>query len=851
MKRALIAVLVLVAALGGGVAVTQPAQAASPGVGFGTWAPTSAYGWHGSMVVGGTHTYCIFPGRPLPTGDSSDHGVSFDAAGIDPQRLTAINMLVSTYGQTSDPVQAASVGWAVKAIANWDETLHHFGYPGDSLQGAVHWTFSALAPEHDRAVQDLAAAYYAEAMALPAGPASGSGSLAFTTLPDDPSRGTVAVVSDVPEAAGTVTLVNAVFADTGAVTREVVSGGVYDILAAPPAGETSYTVSGDGILRGGFLPAVRHVTTPGGQDTAGPAGRLEFPVAGADATPRETLFAPQVTTQVVSRYTPGGGYVDDVTFASAKGAWARSADGGYLPVTATATVYRTDTEPVTADDIPADAEAVGTLTVTTDATAGPTVPYLVESAWPLPGPGFYSAVWRVDGDEQPPQTRAAIEAGYRWVERFGERSQVTAVTDITSQAEPVVALGATMSDVVIVAGGVPATGLMVGSEVFRVPDGVAPADACTDAQRVWAADPVHLPAPGSASFTAPSVPDFGTYVWREWAKDADGALVHVGACGVANETTQAPPPAVTTRAQANVGLGGEAVDVATVSGPVPATGTTELTFDVYRSEGGDPEAACTPESLVATTAAVPVTAAGEVRSPAVRLHRAGTYFWVESLWHTPPEGERRLLARGACGLAEETTEVTQPTVVTAADTHAGVGAPYGDTATVAGLGDGVDAELVFSVFHGAEGAEPACTDATLETMTAAVPVTASGTYRSPEVRSETPGVKHWIAELRYRSAPEAEWEVVHRGGCGEEGETTRVQELAVTGPGADLVRTGAIAGLGTLAVGGFLAIIARRSRRRSRPVLPGAVPTGTPVTRREARRDTRGRPRFGGRAGTR
>jgi hypothetical protein len=821
MKRALLAFLAIAALVVGGIVISQPARAASPGAGFGTWAPTSTYGWHGSMIVGGVHTYCIFPGRPLPTGNSQDHGVSFDAAGLDPQRLTAINMLVSTYGQTDDPVQAASVGWAVKAIANWQETLHHFGYPGDSLQGAIHWTFSALAPEHDQAVQNLAAAYYTEAMGMPAAAASGSGSLEFTTPPDDPSRGTVTVHTDVADARGTVTLVNAVFADTGTADRgDAAAGATYDILAAPPAGETSYSVSGSGTLRAGFLPAVRHFTTPGGQDTAGPGGSLEFPVAGADAVPRETIFAPQVTTQVVSRYTSGGAYVDDVTFASARGPWARTADGGYVTITATATVYRTTSEPVTADEVPADAEDVGTLEATTDPTAGPTVPYRIESPWPLPGPGFYTAVWRIDGAEQPAETQATLDEGYTWVERFGEVSQVTLVTRVSSAAEPTVALGATMSDVVIVEGAVPSRGLDVTTDVFRVPEGTAAADACIPGNLVWAAAPVRVTAAGSTSFTAPSVPDFGTYVWRERATDADGTLVHEGACGVANETTQAPVPAVTTQAPATVGLGGEISDTAAITGPIPASGATEITFEVYRSPGGDPLTSCTPDTLVAATAATPVTGAGDVASPGVRLHEPGTYFWIEYLWHTPEGGERRLLTQGSCGLPNETTVVEQPAVTTTADERAGVDTPFADTALVTGLGDDVDAELVFSVFHVDAGAAPECTEGTLESTTAPVPVTGSGEYRSPDVRSDVPGTKLWIAELRYRPAPDAEPVVLHRGACGEAGESTRVDVLAATGPDvAGVMRLVAPGGLGALAVGGILGGLAliRRRRRASSP----------------------------------
>ncbi|MDQ1130887.1 hypothetical protein [Microbacterium sp. SORGH_AS_0888] len=813
MKRVLIALLLAATVVvGGAVVLTKSASAASPGAGFGAWEPVSAYGWHGSMRVNGIDTYCIFPGRPVPTGESVDHGLSFDAAGLDPQRLTAINMLVSRYGQTSDPVQAASVGWAVKAIADWDETLHTFGYPGDSLQGAIHWTFSALAPAQDQAVQDLAAAYYTEAMAQPAGPAQGSGRLEFTADAADSGRGTVTVHADVA-ARGTVTLENAVFADTGSPVREdATAGATYELIATPPSGAATYTVRGSGTLRGGFLPAVRYMTTPGGQDTAGPGGELEFPVAGEDATPRDIRFAPQISTQVVSRYVPGGRYIDDVSFSSAKGPWARTADGGYAPVSATASVYRTATEPQLADTVPADAEEVGALTVTTDVVGGPEVPYRVESEWQLPGPGFYTAVWRIEHDRQTAGTQAVLEPGYVWVERFGEVSQVTAVTAVSSAAEPVVAVGASMSDVVIVSGAVPSAGLDVSTEVFRVPDGVVAGDACTPENSLWRSESIRIHAAGSTSFTAPAVPDFGTYVWRERATDTEGVLVHEGLCGVEEETTRAPRPTVTTTAQASTGLGGEARDVATVAGPIPATGPTEITFDLYRSPGGEPAAACTPETLVTSTAAVTVIGPGEVASPGVRLHETGTYFWIERLWHGPAGGERTLLAEGTCGQPNETTVVTAPEVATVADERVAVGAPYADTATVTGLGEGADAELVFTVYR-SSGDAPVCTDETRETVTPPIAVTGPGEYRSPEVSSRDAGVRHWIAELRYRAAPTAEPLVVHRGTCGEAGETTRVDLLAATGPDAAVV--GGVAGVGGLSalILGGIALWVRHSHR--------------------------------------
>ncbi|KAA9131174.1 hypothetical protein [Microbacterium caowuchunii] len=829
MKRVLPALLIIAALVVAGLVATRPAQAASPGSGFGEWGPSTRFGWHGSMIVDGIHTYCIFPGLPLPTGESQDRGISADAAGLDPQRLTAINMLISTYGQTTDPVQAAGVGWAVKAIADRETALHTFGYPGDSLAGAVDWVFRHIAPAHSLAVQHLVETYYAEGMAMPVGAQTASGSLQFTTDASDPLLGTVTVIADQPDARGTLALEHAVFTDTGEATLEDARvGQAYALTATPGTGREPVTVRGSGTFQGGFRPAVHHFTTAGGQDTAGPAGRTEFPVAGEDATPRETTFAPVVTTQVAHRYIPSGRYVDDVTFLSARGAWPRTAEQGYLPVRATATLYRTDREPLLTPEVPADAEVVATLEATTDGAVGPTAPYRVESDEPLPGPGFYTAVWTIDADGQHAETIAALEEGYRWQEQFGEQTQITMLTAVSSQAEPVVAVGAPLTDDLIVSGVLPADGLHLTASVHRVPDGVAEADACTPENLLWAGpeQPVHITAPGRTRIEGPAAPDFGTYVWRERAVDAQGLLVHEGACGVEAETTRAPLPTVETRALAAVGWGGEATDTAIVTGPIPATGSTTLTFQLHRgTEGVAPADACTPDSLVADTSATPitVTAAGEFLSPGMRLHHPGAHYWIERLWYTPEGGEPRLLAEGACGLENETTMVERPGLTTRAVERAALDAPFHDSAVITGLGEGVDAEVVFTVFHTEADERPICTPANLETTTTAVPVTGAGEYRSPEVRSSTPGAKHWIAELRARVSPDAEPVVLHTGTCGEDGETTYVDVLAETGAATPPAPMRVVGGLGAVLVAAGL-LVAAGARRRPAPATSAATP---------------------------
>ena len=541
---------VIVALLAGPVLSAAPASAAERGTGFGTWAPVSPYGWHGSMLVNGVHTYCILPGLPLPTGPSVDHGVSGGAAGLSAEQLTRINHLVSTYGQTDDPVQAAAVGWAVKAVANWNETLRQFGYQGDSLAGVIDRVFSRLAPDHNAAVQERATALYDEAMRI--APTPPSGSLVFTVDPHDHRQGSVRVDTNAADAVGTVTLVDAVFTDTGDPTREGVTAGTdYAITTAPPAPGRAYTVSGTGRFTGGVAPAVRHITTAGGQDTAGPGGPATFDVSGADTAPRIPGFSPAITTQVATRYIPGGAFVDDVTVTVADGEWPRSSDGSPLPVSATAEVYRTTWEPVEPQpSVPADAEHVGSLSLVTGDQGGD-IAYRVSSDEELPGPGFYIAVWTITRDGQHPEVAAQLPADYAWTEAFGVRSQISVVPDVSSRAEPRVRVGDPMSDTVIVGDIVPAGGLSVSSAVFRAVDGVPPAEACTPETLFWESDAIAVSEPGEYRLTAPAPTEPGTYYWRERAVDTAGEQVHHGPCGLANETTiveevpPAPAPAPT------------------------------------------------------------------------------------------------------------------------------------------------------------------------------------------------------------------------------------------------------------------------------------------------------------------
>lgn len=410
--------LALVAVVGVPALAAAPAHAAERGTGFGTWAPLSWTGWHGSMRVGDVHTYCIHPGLPVATGTTTDHGETSDVNGLTPQQLVSINHLVTTYGQTDDPVQAAGVGWAVKAIVDRDTTLHSWGYEGDSLREAIADIMRRASPENSAVVQDRAERYLAEAQAIRV-PRVG-GTLTLTVDANDPTRGTVTADVD-PDATGGLHLEGAVFADSGSADRTgVTPGASYPILASPPANSDGrpYTVR----ARGAFTvraAAIRYFSTPGQQESAGPAGPVRFDLTAEDTAARPVRFSPRIQTHA---RLEDGRFVDEVQFSSGEGVWPRLADGTFVRIRARADVYRTGAFPAESPEVPRGLQPVARLELLTDPAIG-AGNYTTATEGPLPGPGVYTAVWRIDRADQDAETVPHLPGRFTWVERFATPAQ--------------------------------------------------------------------------------------------------------------------------------------------------------------------------------------------------------------------------------------------------------------------------------------------------------------------------------------------------------------------------------------------------------------------------------------------
>ncbi len=106
---------------------------------------------------------------------------------------------------------------------------------------------------------------------------------------------------------------------------------------------------------------------------------------------------------------------------ASEGVWPRHADGSFVTLFAAADVYRTGAYPAESAEIPANLAPVLQLELRTDPATG-AGSYEVASET-LPGPGVYTAVWRIDRTAQDAATAPHLPGDYRWQERFASPSQ--------------------------------------------------------------------------------------------------------------------------------------------------------------------------------------------------------------------------------------------------------------------------------------------------------------------------------------------------------------------------------------------------------------------------------------------
>lgn len=191
---------------------------------------------------------------------------------------------------------------------------------------------------------------------------------------------------------------------------------------------------------------------------------------------------------------------------------------------------------------------------------------------------------------------------------------------------------------------------------------------------------------------------------------------------------------------------------------------------------------CTAQPVFQETG-IAVAGPGKVSSSPVTVRTGGTIHWVERVYS---RGQQ--VHEGECGIANETTRINQPGVVTQAPPNLLIGEEAFDTATVSGvLLANAKYSLRFEAYRAPDEAVTeapgevvaSCTSENIVFRSERVPVTTVGEIRSPGF---TIGAEHgaqlwWVEtlEIDTGSGPE----VIHRGVCGLANETTRIGQPAI------------------------------------------------------------------------
>jgi hypothetical protein len=821
--RVLAAVAVVAVACLGAVAVPPAAAAATLGAGL-SYGGNPSNGYVGNYVVGGVYAYCIDPGMTWPLAASSDAGLvsaytsSGPAAGENAVALSSttlgkINYLVTTWGQTSDPLQAAAVAMAVATTANPAAYAAHTSPWGDqyysSYTSAGNWN----------TVKSLVAAYRAAAAAY--SPSSGTGTAGMSfTVDNNNYTGHLNITALSPSpASGTITLTNGVFTNgTPSLSGVFAVGQSIPVNGVPPAGATDYEISAVASFTapGGPAGNVHLWTTPGRQSVASPGSTSpsSFSATAHDPFDRTTTFAPVVTTQVPSVAVKMGDVPqDEITFSTTNftdvasgqtvnNPWPQTGGGAYFPLTARGTWYGPSSAPLSQSaTIPANMPVAGHTTVIMSTVAGPTTTYTATSDTPALEAGYYTWVWSINFTDQTAGTQFYLPDNYSFADEFGRASEgqfspsqltfgtqldnpvATRCNSITDTITPTLSGGAWLLDSGDVRVPVTLTGEVYWEQARPTQSPTAPGSA-THIGTVSAV--LGSPAPiTSPAFSVGCETGFMTVQWS--IKEADQPAQYRGLFsewsddyGIPAETVQVLGPSITTQALIT-GPGGIAQDVATVTGPIPAAGM-DIVWNGYLRPAFSNVAVCTPATLAFTSAdPTLVEVAGEYTSEVFSTPAdfVGSIDWVETV---TLHGGTEILHTGVCGAAGETSVSALPTVSTAPPVTVKAGTSAIDTLTVDGWVP-PSATAVVRLFKATKGATALVCDNTTQVGGDLGPIALTpgianaATYKSPASPALKAGSYGFVVQLLDQSGT-----VMAEGGCHDELFT--VQTLAFTGAGA-------------------------------------------------------------------
>ena len=330
---------------------------------------------------------------------------------------------------------------------------------------------------------------------------------------------------------------------------------------------------------------------------------------------------------------------------------------------------------------------------------------------------------------------------------------------ITTSAAETVDVGAVIHDTAVLSGGYDPTGTIT-FDLYGPAD-----DSCSAAPIYTTTATVNGNGTyGPVSYTTAAA---GTYHWiASYGGDTKNSGAS-GACGDngENDIANMVTPSISTNATASAAVGTQISDSATLSGGYDLTGS--IVFKAYGPLGANDAPSCTAGNLVFTSAPVTVTGAGTYGPVGFTATTAGTYYWVASYGGDTNNDP----VSGQCGDLGEKSVVdpVQPSIVTTA-TEGGVeGSQISDTATVTGY---QPTGTVDFALYGPN--DQTCSANPIFTSTNR-PLDGSGQATSDPYTVTLAGTYHWIASYSgdTNNLPVS-------GQCGDQGETTTVNQFAPT-----------------------------------------------------------------------
>jgi hypothetical protein len=265
------------------------------------------------------------------------------------------------------------------------------------------------------------------------------------------------------------------------------------------------------------------------------------------------------------------------------------------------------------------------------------------------------------GITDPSVNPAAKNAFGRGTNNLGLTVQKATPT-ITTMASPGVGLGSALAGDTATINGLVApitTGVGAGNVIFRLygPDDLGCANQVfqSPAQPITYSAGNTVGASASGAFTPLNA---GTYRWRAfYSGDANNDAV-AGVCGDLNESADIGKkvPTIATVASADVPVGGQLTDQATVSGLLNAQPNSTVTFNLYPPSAG---ATCTGSPIFTSTVTTAVSGGGTIAtatSAPFTTTAAGIYRWRATF----NNDANNTAVTGDCDLATETRNVTTP-----------------------------------------------------------------------------------------------------------------------------------------------------------------------------------------------